>query len=72
MTRNKNLSLAIEAAKLLGRSDVPLVIVGGDNSKVFQGGSTAAEPGVIWAGRLTDGEIAALYARAMAFVFPGL
>jgi glycosyltransferase involved in cell wall biosynthesis len=72
MTRNKNLSLAIEAAKLLGRSDVPLVIVGGDNSKVFQGGSTAAEPGIIPAGRLTDGEIAALYARALAFVFPSL
>jgi len=72
MTKNKNISLAIEAAKLLGRSDVPLVIVGGDNSKVFQGSSTAAEAGVIMAGRLTDGEIAALYARAMAFVFPSL
>src|SRR4051812_35317467 len=28
MTKNKNISLAIEAAKLLGRSDVPLVVVG--------------------------------------------
>ncbi len=46
--------------------------MGGDNSKVFHGGSTAAEPGVIMVGRLTDGEIAALYARAMAFVFPSL
>lgn len=72
MTKNKNISLAIEAAKLLDRPDVPLVVVGGDNSKVFQGGSTAAEPGVIMVGRLTDGEIAALYARAMAFVFPSL
>jgi glycosyltransferase involved in cell wall biosynthesis len=72
MTKNKNISLAIEAAKLLGRPDIPLVVVGGDNSKVFQGSSTAAEPGVIMAGRLTDGEIAALYARAMAFVFPSL
>jgi glycosyltransferase involved in cell wall biosynthesis len=72
MTKNKNMPLAIEAARLLNRSDVPLVVVGGDNSKVFQGSSTAAEPGVIMAGRLTDGEIAALYARATAFVFPSL
>jgi glycosyltransferase involved in cell wall biosynthesis len=72
MTKNKNISLAIEAAKLLGQPDVPLVVVGGDNSKVFQGGPTAVTPGVILAGRLSDGEIAALYARALAFVFPSL
>ena len=72
MTKNKNLSLAIEAARLLERPDIPLVVVGGDNSKVFQGGSTASKPGVIMAGRLTDAEIAALYARATAFVFPSL
>jgi len=72
MTKNKNISLAIDAAKRLGRPDVPLVVVGGDNSKVFQDSSTASEPGVIMAGRLTDREIAALYARAMAFVFPSL
>ena len=72
MNKNKNISLAIEAAKRLRRPDVPLVVVGGDNSKVFQGGVAAAEEGVILAGRLTDAEIAALYARALAFVFPSL
>jgi glycosyltransferase involved in cell wall biosynthesis len=72
MTKNKNISLAIDAAKLLRRSDVPLVVVGGDNSKVFQGEATAADPGIILAGRLTDSEIAALYAQAAAFVFPSL
>lgn len=76
MTKNKNISLATAAAQLLGRPDVPLVIVGGNNSKIFQGksqgDSTVADPGVILAGRLTDGEIAALYARALAFVFPSL
>ncbi len=77
MTRNKNIALAVHAAKQLNRSDMPLVVVGGDNSKVFQGGSTAAanpaaENNVIMAGRLSDEEIAALYSRAAAFVFPSL
>jgi glycosyltransferase involved in cell wall biosynthesis len=72
MNKNKNISLAIEAARRLKRPDVPLVVVGGDNNKVFQGGATAAEDGIILAGRLRDEEIAALYARAMAFVFPSL
>ena len=72
MNKNKNISLAIEAANRLKRPDVPLVVVGGDNGKVFQGGITAAVHGVVLAGRLTDEEIAALYARALAFVFPSL
>jgi glycosyltransferase involved in cell wall biosynthesis len=72
MTKNKNISLAIQAARQLGRPDIPLVVVGGDNNKVFSGGSTAADAGVLPAGRLTDHEIAALYSRATAFVFPSL
>ncbi|MFB9268753.1 glycosyltransferase family 4 protein [Bradyrhizobium erythrophlei] len=72
MTKNKNISLAIQAARMLERQDVPLVIVGGDNNRVFQGNSNVAEPGLVLAGRLTDNEIAALYARAVAFVFPSL
>jgi glycosyltransferase involved in cell wall biosynthesis len=72
MTKNKNISLAIQAARQLGRPDIPLVVVGGDNNKVFSGGSTAADAGVVPAGRLTDHEIAALYSRATAFVFPSL
>lgn len=71
-TKNKNLSVAIRAAQLLDRSDVPLVIVGGDNSKVFQDNSGEARAGLVLAGRLTDSEIAALYEHATAFVFPSL
>lgn len=72
MTKNKNISLAIDAAQQLQRPDVPLVVVGGDNNKVFQGKATVADPGLVLAGRLSDSEIAALYARALAFVFPSL
>lgn len=71
-TKNKNLSVAIRATQLLDRPDVPLVIVGGDNSKVFQDNSGEASAGLVLAGRLTDSEIAALYAHASAFVFPSL
>ncbi|QPF87141.1 glycosyltransferase family 4 protein [Bradyrhizobium genosp. L] len=72
MTKNKNISLAIEAARRLDRPDVPLVVVGGGNNKVFQDNTAVADPGLILAGRLSDSEIAALYARALAFVFPSL
>ncbi|WP_375161646.1 glycosyltransferase family 4 protein [Bradyrhizobium sp. RDT46] len=71
-TKNKNLSVAIRAVQLLDRADVPLVIVGGDNSKVFQDNSGQEVSGLLLAGRLTDSEIAALYAHASAFVFPSL
>ena len=71
-TKNKNLSVAIRAVQLLERADVPLVIVGGDNSKVFQDNSGQGVSGLLLAGRLTDSEIAALYAHASAFVFPSL
>lgn len=71
-TKNKNLSVAIRAIQLLDRPDVPLVIVGGDNSKVFQDNSGEGAAGLLLAGRLTDSEIAALYAHASAFVFPSL
>jgi glycosyltransferase involved in cell wall biosynthesis len=72
MTKNKNVDTAIRAAERLGRADYPLVVVGGDNSKVFGGGATATSSGVIIAGRLKDEEIAALFSRAAAFVFPSL
>ena len=71
-TKNKNLAVAIRAIQLLDRPDVPLVIVGGDNSKVFQDNSGEGAAGLLLAGRLTDSEIAALYAQASAFVFPSL
>nr|WP_092303811.1 glycosyltransferase family 1 protein [Bradyrhizobium sp. Ghvi] len=71
-TKNKNLSVAVRAMSLLNRPDIPLVIVGGNNSSVFQDNLDEASSSHILAGRLTDNEIAALYERALAFVFPSL
>lgn len=72
MTKNKNVETAIGAAERLGRTDFPLVVVGGDNSKVFGGSAAESKAGIVIAGRLKDEEVAALFARAAAFVFPSL
>ena len=72
MTKNKNVDTAIRAAERLGRADFPLVVVGGDNGKVFGGGATGSRTGIVIAGRLKDEQVAALFARAAAFVFPSL
>lgn len=72
MTKNKNVDTAIRAAEQLGRADFPLVVVGGDNSKVFGGGAAEQKAGIVIAGRLKDEEIAALFSQAAAFVFPSL
>lgn len=72
MTKNKNVATAIGAAQRLGRDDFPLVVVGGDNSKVFGGAATESRTGVVVAGRLKDEEIAALFSQASAFIFPSL
>lgn len=72
MTKNKNVDTAVRAAERLGRTDFPLVVVGGDNSKVFGGGATESKAGIVITGRLKDEQVAALFARAAAFVFPSL
>ena len=72
MNRNKNIALAIEAARLLARPDYPLVVVGGGNHQVFGGTGGAEMGGAIMAGRLSDEEVAGLYQHATAFVFPSL
>ncbi|MDR3465944.1 MAG: glycosyltransferase family 1 protein [Xanthobacteraceae bacterium] len=73
MARNKNVALAVQAARDLARPDFPTVVVGGGhNQKIFAQNPVTSDQSVIFAGRLRDEEIAALYARATAFVFPSL
>lgn len=63
----KRIDLAVEAATRLGR---PLVVVGaGPELRRLR---AIAGPTVEFRGRLPDPEIAALYARCRAFLFPGL
>jgi glycosyltransferase involved in cell wall biosynthesis len=73
LTRNKNVGLAISAVKSLGRADFPLVVVGARNDRVFgQHDDAGSGRNIIYAGRLPDESLAALYQNARAFLFPSL
>lgn len=72
MKKSKNVGIAVQAAHDLNRSDIPTVIVGDNNPKVFAQNVVSNDQNVIVAGRLRDEEIAALYANAAAFIFPSL
>ncbi|MDR3424425.1 MAG: glycosyltransferase family 1 protein [Alphaproteobacteria bacterium] len=69
---NKNLNRAIAAFTELRRPDTAFVIVGATAGKVFAGNRFEATENVMMTGRLTDGEIVALYRNAAALVFPSL
>jgi glycosyltransferase involved in cell wall biosynthesis len=69
---NKNLARALEAFSRLQRSEIAFVIVGAAKSNVFAPANLVLSPNVIMPGRLSDGEIVALYRRAVALVFPSL
>jgi glycosyltransferase involved in cell wall biosynthesis len=69
---NKNLKRAIEAFAKLRRPDAAFVIVGATESKVYGGNILEKPDNVLMPGRLTDGEIAALYGQAAALCFPSL
>lgn len=69
---NKNIAFAIRAFEALAAPRQKLVIVGGIHSRVFKGGDYGTGDNLVFAGRLSDAEIAALERHATAFVFPSL
>jgi glycosyltransferase involved in cell wall biosynthesis len=72
MKPNKNLDFAIRAFEALGDTGQKLVVVGGTAPTVFRAKGAASTGKIIYAGRLTDAEIAALERHATAFIFPSL
>ncbi|MGO4439544.1 glycosyltransferase family 4 protein [Rhizobium sp. RAF56] len=72
MKPNKNLDFAIRAFEALDGVEQKLVVVGGTAPTVFTPGHTAEGNSVVFAGRLSDAEIAALQRQATAFVFPSV
>ena len=67
----KNFPALVRAFLSLPASGVRLVIVGGTNSAVFAGaGLEASDPRLLLAGSVDDAQLKALYAQALAFVFP--
>ncbi|QRM37942.1 glycosyltransferase family 4 protein [Rhizobium rhizogenes] len=72
MKPNKNLDFAIRAFEALGNSDQKLVVVGGTAPSVFKSEDPQSNDHMLFPGRLSDAEIAALERHATAFVFPSL
>ncbi|MGV1756220.1 glycosyltransferase family 4 protein [Rhizobium sp. A22-96] len=72
MKPNKNLDFAIRAFEALGDISQKLVVVGGTAPSVFKSDGPQSNDRLLFPGRLTDAEIAALERHATAFVFPSL
>ena len=72
LTKNKNIQLAVEALSKIDNKDVRLVVVGAGNKRIFGNEPLNAMNNVIFTGRLSDAEIAALLQHAKAFIFPSI
>ena len=72
LTKNKNVRLAVKAFEQLNHASAWLVIVSGGNKTIFGSEELPSANNVIHAGRLSDAEIAGLYAAAQAFIFPSI
>lgn len=68
---HKNLRRLVTAAAARGPGAPPLVIAGG-RAGVFADAGIAGGPGLACLGRVTDGELRALYEGALALAFPSL
>jgi glycosyltransferase involved in cell wall biosynthesis len=69
-SKRKNLEVVLRAVRLLDRFDFRVVVVGGRNPKVFEETKLESDPRLVFAGRITDEQLAALYKTATALVFP--
>lgn len=72
LARHKNLAMLIEAFVAADLPNLILVVAGGGNPKVFQGAGLREAPNIRFLGRMTDGELKALYTAAYAFACPSL
>ena len=67
---HKNLATLIAAARARTRPSLPLVIAGGGDLSVFRDHGITPAPDVRLLGRVSDGELRALYDNALALAFP--
>ena len=71
---HKNVAMLLGLAGDLERAGLRLAVVGARDARVFQVGSVSVEdaPNVVWLGRLSDDEIAALLEDCLCLAFPSL
>ena len=69
---HKNLKRLLEAARARPTGALPLIIAGGQNSRIFRDEGLSAGNGVHFIGRVSDAELKALYGSARALVFPSI
>lgn len=69
---NKNFELVRRVAEILAPRGIAVVIAGGGNARVFNDGSEPEAAATIALGRVSDDDLALLFSRARAFLFPSL
>lgn len=70
--RHKNLAMLIQSAKQRPANSQPLIIAGGGDTNVFASEGLIGDENVRFIGRVSDGELKALYTNALAFAFPSI
>lgn len=68
---NKNIGLAVAAFKALAPQDMKLAVAGGSSAALARADAMEA-PWLAALGRITDGELRALYENAAMFIFPSI
>ena len=70
---HKNFTSVVSAARKIHNQDIPFVVVGGTNRRIFQsGGMTDVPETVQLLGYVNDNELKALYKNSAGFIFPSL
>jgi glycosyltransferase involved in cell wall biosynthesis len=69
---HKNLAMLVDAFVSANLPEIDLVVAGGGNSRVFQGAGLREAANIRYLGRVSDGELKALYGAAHAFACPSL
>lgn len=72
LARHKNLPMLVKAFLAANLDDIRLVVAGGGNSGIFRDAGLPIAANVDYLGRVSDGELKALYANAMTFACPSI
>jgi glycosyltransferase involved in cell wall biosynthesis len=72
MAKHKNIQALLGVSRALFLRGIRVVLVGGDNQRIFGSTEAGLDLDIIRAGYVTDGELRSLYQSALCFVFPSI